>query len=404
MLELLIFPLVVSSALLWKTRPKPEKKKQREMIEKLFEKVPLVVQERDKNGRSYLKRPKLEYEREYKWGTVLKYRLPIGVSYRMIAERVDLAMVIEDTINRDVEVDFDEFLIIRIFRHRLPTFVPFTTSMLERVKNNSYKVVIGVDHQSLVYHDFKIAPHMVIGGMTRYGKSVVLKLLITQLALTCDDVKFHLFDLKGGLAFNRFKRLPQTVSVSRDKKESLQNLKRVRNDIIQRQRYFEEKGYEDIGEAIANGEDFGRHLIIVDEASVLAPKDRSDQEGNQIRDILEFIAQVSGGMGYNLIMCSQYPTADILPRQVKQNSDAKLSFRLPTGYASNVILDEEGASNLPYGQRGRAIYKTDLKKMIQVPMITNEQIDEWLGPLRIDKEGEQHEIVDERRSDIIQFG
>jgi S-DNA-T family DNA segregation ATPase FtsK/SpoIIIE len=79
-------------------------------------------------------------------------------------------------------------------------------------------------------------------------------------------------------------------------------------------------------------------------------------------------------------MCSQYPTGDILPRQVKQNSDARLSFRLPTSTASGVILDETGAEDLPYKVEGRGIYKTDGKALIQVPYLSNEEIDKLIQP------------------------
>ena len=189
-----------------------------------------------------------------------------------------------------------------------------------------------------------------------------------------------MFDLKGGLAFNRFKRLPQVYSVSRDEAESLNRLKKLRNEIKKRILYFESKGYENINEAWKAGEKLDREIIIIDEASVLAPQSKSDQVRNECRSILEYIAQVAGQLGYNLILCSQYPTGDILPRQVKQNSDARISFRLPTSTASNVILDESGAEDIGYGMRGRAIYKADAKRMIQVPIIENEEIDKLLQP------------------------
>jgi S-DNA-T family DNA segregation ATPase FtsK/SpoIIIE len=65
---------------------------------------------------------------------------------------------------------------------------------------------------------------------------------------------------------------------------------------------------------------------------------------------------------------------------VKQNSDARLSFRLPTSTASGVILDETGAEDLPYKVEGRGIYKTDGKALIQVPYLSNEQIDKLIQP------------------------
>jgi S-DNA-T family DNA segregation ATPase FtsK/SpoIIIE len=104
---------------------------------------------------------------------------------------------------------------------------------------------------------------------------------------------------------------------------------------------------------------------------------------NECKRILEYIAQVAGGMGYNLIMCSQYPVGDILPRLVKQNSDARISFRLPTSTASNVILDESGAEDIAFGMRGRAIYKADQKHMMQVPFMDNKMIDELINPMKV---------------------
>jgi S-DNA-T family DNA segregation ATPase FtsK/SpoIIIE len=270
-------------------------------------------------------------------------------------------------------------ILIKIYKDRLPQKITYNMEWLNECKG--YSIVIGYDHNGLVLHDFNQIPHMIIGGMTRYGKSVLMKLIITQLILKRRfGLKFHLFDLKGGLAFNRFKKLPQVYSVSRDEAESLKSLKNLRNQIKKRMMYFEQKGYEDIKEAWAAGEKIDRELIIIDEASVLAPQSKSDQVRGECRVILEFIAQVAGGLGYNLIMCSQYPTGDILPRQVKQNSDARISFRLPTSTASGVILDEGGAEDIGYGMRGRAIYKADLKRLIQVPIIENAEIDKLLKP------------------------
>jgi S-DNA-T family DNA segregation ATPase FtsK/SpoIIIE len=296
-------------------------------------------------------------------------------------EQRPLDLILEGTLNKDVVVEDKgaNVINIKIYKNRLPKRIDYDLEWLNECKG--YSVVIGVNHDGLVMHDFNLTPHLIIGGMTRYGKSVVMKLLITQLVLKRRfGLKFHLFDLKGGLAFNRFKKLPQVYEVARDEKESLRSLQNLKGKIRKRMTHFEEKGYEDIKEAWKAGEKIDREIIIIDEASVLAPQSKSDQVRNECRQILEFIAQVAGGLGYNLIMCSQYPTGDILPRQVKQNSDARLSFRLPTSTASGVILDETGAEDLPYKVEGRGIYKTDGKALIQVPYLSNEQIDKLIQP------------------------
>jgi hypothetical protein len=43
-------------------------------------------------------------------------------------------------------------------------------------------------------------------------------------------------------------------------------------------------------------------------------------------------------------------------------------------------LDESGAEDIGYGLRGRAIYKADTKRLMQVPLIENEEIDKLIKP------------------------
>lgn len=389
MLEFFAFGSIVTGVLYAQHRFH-DKNSTKHYIEKVFRNTGIAIGDRNKEGQTtkvkfptYIgKRPILNKQKE-QVGLAYIYRLPVGLSYRMLTETKPLDIILEDMFNRDVLIkdEKNNTISINIYASRLPKKINYDLEWLKLNKN--YKVVIGLDHHGIIFHDFNVIPHMIIGGMTRYGKSVVMKLLITQLLLCQQGVKFHLFDLKGGLAFNRFKKLPQVSGrVSRDVKESLRNLKNLKATVIKRQRYFEEKGYEDIGEAIANKEHFDREIIIIDEASVLAPQTKSDTDKLQCKEIIEFLAQVSGGLGFNVIMCSQYPTGDILPRQLKQNSDARLSFRLPTSTASNVILDESGAEDIEFGARGRAIYKADQKRLLQVPLMTNEVIDELLEPYK----------------------
>ena len=405
MLEFAAFGLVASGILYLKSQ-KGMQKEIVDLIDRYFRNAGIGINERDREGQSLgIQFPKYIGSKSHDWGTTYTYRLPIGLVYRHITEKVQMDDALESALNKDVEVEKGTLnhIHIHIYRERMPEIVDYDLSWLDLCKG--YSVVIGVDGKGqLIFHDFNKVPHMIIAGMTRYGKSVAMKLLITQLSLSSQKAQFHLFDLKGGLAFNRFKKLPQVKSVSRSDEESLSNLKNLRNEILKRMKYFEEKGYEDIQEAWAAGEKFKRNIIIIDEASVLAPRSKSDQVRNACRDILEFIAQVTAGLGYNLITCSQYPTGDILPRQVKQNSDARVSFRLPTSTASGVVLDEGGAEELPFRQSGRAIYKTDEKRIIQVPYMSNEIIDKLIGPLKEEKQhaDKQGEETGERRSDSVQ--
>ncbi|MGQ7114627.1 FtsK/SpoIIIE domain-containing protein, partial [Escherichia sp. TWPC-MK] len=55
----------------------------------------------------------------------------------------------------------------------------------------------------MIYHDFEKTPHMCVSGMTRFGKTVFLKNIMTSLILQQPDyVKLYVIDLKEGLEFS----------------------------------------------------------------------------------------------------------------------------------------------------------------------------------------------------------
>lgn len=142
-------------------------------------------------------------------------------------------------------------------------------------------------------------------------------------------------------------------------------------------------------------------FVIIDEANRLVPENSKDKVRISIKRHLEDIACVMGGLGVRLIFCTQYPVATTLPRDVKQNSDAKVSFRLQNKYASEVVLGEENshAAELPDIQgRCIAIHGSNLLEM-QTPLITDEQMTELLSPYV--ENGRIEQIEEHKHSDDV---
>lgn len=282
------------------------------------------------------------------------------------------------TERKEVEIDFDGMLKFRVYNEAMTEFLAFDESMLARC--NGWEIPVGQTRHGFVKHDTELG-HMVVAGATRYGKSVFLKNVITSLiARKPNDVKLTLIDLKGGLTFARYQRAKQVEIVAKDVAECLTTLRHLDAKMTAKQTSFLTQGYEDIREA----NDPCRHFIIIDEAAQLASAGVTDSEEKKMRieceKLLARIAQVGAGLGYRLIFCTQYPTADTLPRQIKQNADTRICFRLQTSVASRVVLDEEGAESLPK-VRGRAIYLTsDGKQIVQTPFIENDYIEKVLAP------------------------
>ncbi|MGG2988751.1 FtsK/SpoIIIE domain-containing protein [Geobacillus stearothermophilus] len=281
---------------------------------------------------------------------------------------------------KEIEMSFDGMLKIRVYEQPMPELLPFSDSMLSQC--HGWEIPVGVSRSGFVKHDFDATPHMIVAGATRKGKSAFLKLLVASLiSRHPDDVRFTILDLKGGLAFAKFKDARQVECVAKNAHEALEALRAIRDEMNRRLEHFLDAGIEDVRAAGVKE----RHFVIVDEAAQIASAGETDKEIKRLKveceHILAEIARVAGALGYRLIFCTQYATADTLPRQVKQNADAKLCFRLQTEIASQVVLGEgeTDAAHLPLIP-GRAVYMTDRKEIVQCAYIEDDDIKRIVTP------------------------
>lgn len=244
---------------------------------------------------------------------------------------------------------------------------------------HSWMVPVG-KHKKLIYHHFEHYPHLLIGGTTRFGKTVYLKSLFTSLLLSNSDrVKFIILDLKGGLEFWKYRNLPQVLKVAPDLVEAAKALDHVYKLIKLEEERFRNSGWNNIADTPIKE----RTFIIVDEGAELAPK----LVGKDLKKYAELcqvylgeIARIGGGLGYRLIYATQYPTAEAVPMQVKMNMVARLAFKIADNTGSRVILGETGAEELK-PVPGRAIYKLAEKVELQCPWISDKQIGGYLHEL-----------------------
>jgi len=110
----------------------------------------------------------------------------------------------------------------------------------------------------------------------------------------------------------------------------------------------------------------------------------------ECQDIIVDIGRRGRAAGFRLLYATQYPTNAALPSQLRQNIGARVCFRLQTEAGSRAVLDEGGAENIP-NIKGRAIYQTNEKTVLQTVYIDNKQIDNIIKPhinIRARKENE----------------
>ncbi|MED3571981.1 FtsK/SpoIIIE domain-containing protein [Cytobacillus praedii] len=283
-------------------------------------------------------------------------------------------------LRKEVEIDFDGMLVFRVYQEPLTSNLDYSADLLKKI--NGWEVPVGVDRSGqLIKHDFEEIPHLVVGGGTRYGKSNFLNsLIVTLLKKQPDHVRFTLIDLKGGVEFSDYEHLKQVNGqIAYEPEEARDILEAAYNEMRAMQERLKKLGKKKVQDAGIKE----RHFIIIDEVGELNPAEAVNKDERTIKEecqtYMSKIARIGAGLGFRQLLATQYPTGDVIPRQCKQNSDAKLCFRVRNATASTVVLDEAGAEQLPR-IKGRAIYQTDKRNIIQAPYIKEEDIRETIQP------------------------
>lgn len=338
--------------------------------------------------------PKFQKQMYDDRSTTYVYELPVGMPSKIIRKVED---VVSEGLNKPVRIHYDNYrLSIRVFHKDIPEKWKWSKTLVEKGK---WLVPIGQSLEELMYHDFDKTPHMTLGGLTRMGKTVFLKNVMTSLITAqADHTHLYIIDLKGGLEFGPYQNIKQVESIAEKPVEAFQVLHTILKKMEEKMLFMKEHHYTNVVET--NIRD--RYFIIVDEGAELCPDKNMSKEQQKLlgacQQMLSHIARIGGALGFRLIFCTQYPTGDTLPRQVKQNSDAKLGFRLPTQTASQVVIDEAGLESIQ-SIPGRALFKTDRLTEIQVPYISNEQMWEVLKQYEVERDAYTDTHQDEPSDD-----
>lgn len=372
-------------------------------------------------------------KKSYEWGYEYKYRIPLGRSFD---DYLNKRRVIEDGLNnrrrritiadlkklpidphiidnfkvlwntklnqsKEIDLSFDGLLTIRVYNEPLPTRVPFQAG-------EGWKIPVGMTREKNMfrYHDFEKIQHMVLGGASQYGKSNFINAMITSLLQSNPNhIKLFLIDLKGGVELCDYENITQTVSIAYEPEEALITLQLAYDQMRAVQSRLRFIGKKNVKEAGIKE----RYFVIIDEVGELNPAEAVGRASKKLKEecqtLMSQIARLGAGLGFRQILATQYPTGDVIPRQCKQNSDAKISFRVQSSTASRVVLDETGAENLPQ-IKGRAIYQTaDKREILQTPLISSDTIQKTLAPYIMKREAKliEKEVKPTRGKDIVTF-
>lgn len=255
----------------------------------------------------------------------------------------------------------------------------FKTPLLTRAFDNAPGIspLLGVDTNNRpLTLNIKEMPHILIGGTTGGGKSVLLNGMITSLLFkhTPQTLNFVMIDPKK-VELSIYEGLPHLLKPiitdpfkAVDALGYLCTLMERRYDIMAKKRV---KTAEEIG--------LPSIVVIIDEFSDLMIVSKKAVEAGIVR-----IAQLGRAAGIHLLISTQQPTVNVITSLIKANIACRIALKTATVNNSMVVLDRKGAEKLT--GKGDALLKLPGEVNLirfQAPMIETADIlptvKYWLG-------------------------
>lgn len=230
---------------------------------------------------------------------------------------------------------------------------------VEKAKGIKLPLVIGKDGEGKpICEDLSRMPHLLIGGATSMGKSVLVNSILTGLLCRFTPEEFRLIIVDPKLVeFKAFEDIPHLLlPIVNDPSDASQALKWAVSETRRRYLLMQKLGAKNLESYNAKATDFdvsklkdGEEppakmpyiVIIIDELAELMLTGKKDVEQSIVR-----LSQLARAAGLHLIMATQRPSADIVTGLIKSNCPARASLRVASASDSRIILDCAGAEQL----------------------------------------------------------
>lgn len=233
----------------------------------------------------------------------------------------------------------------------LPDTISWSPSFLS---TSDFVLTLGKGLSGLIRVNLASVPHILLGGSTGSGKSILLKSLLMQCVEKGASV--YIADFKGGIDFPGI--WSKTCHMILDEKTLCDTLKELIGELETRKSVLRQAECANIHEYNATVKPiYSRIVIACDEVAELLDKTGQSKANKESIDMiisyLSTIARQGRAMGIHLILATQRPDANIIPGQIKNNMDCRICGRADN-ILSQIILDNGDANDvIPKDAQGR---------------------------------------------------
>jgi len=290
-----------------------------------------------------------------------------------------------------------------------PSIVPLKQLLNDDAYRNSkaeLPVAIGYTiSQKVKVFDLADAPHLLVAGATKQGKSVGLNVIVSSLlyAKHPSELKFVFIDPKM-VEFSAYAKLlshylavlpnaadeqdERDQAIVKNAKSAAAVLQSLCVEMDDRYALLNKAGVNNI--KLYNDKYRDRHLlpteghrflpyivVVIDEYADLTMSVGAGPESKAVaRSITTSVirlAQKGRAAGLHVILATQRPTVDVITGLIKANFPMRIAFRVTSRIDSSTILDQPGADKL-IGRGDMLLYSGVEMERIQCAFIGNDEI------------------------------
>jgi len=204
-----------------------------------------------------------------------------------------------------------------------------------------------------IYESLTKMPHLLIGGTTGSGKSVLIHTIITSLLYrhSPEELRFILIDPKR-VELTFYNKIPHLLTpVITEPKKAILALRFAAKEMESRYQTLEEVGVRDItsyqkmmSEKKVPDTIFRPMpyiVIVIDELADIMSTYPRELEAAIVR-----LAQMSRAVGIHLILSTQRPSVNVITGLIKANIPTRVALQVSSQVDSRTILDMAGAEKL----------------------------------------------------------
>lgn len=249
---------------------------------------------------------------------------------------------------------------------------------------------IGLGQDGPVTYDISSHPHVLVGGTTGSGKSVLQRNIIFHCIQHNNMWRFLGVDLKR-VELGPFKRYEKTVmGVASELEDGVEVVRYAQRVMNTRYAELEEAGVNHFKDLIDPRTGKTKHhalLVMVDEAAMFMGSEGVKTDDGKARDelhgeavgIIGALARLGRAAGVHLVLATQRPDATFIPGETKANLDVRIAAGRLDSTPSSMILDSTAATLLPGNIKGRGVIRyAGQNQEFQGYFADPSWIDEWL--------------------------